>query len=174
VSLTAQQFTAFHRIHMPGLLDNPDVPREDWRCMEVADLLEKHTGRNEVVCEMCGIATIRYVHVMEHDNFDEVLGVCVACSERMTGDPVNPRKIEAGIRKKSEARDTWLAGYWYLSARDNLVINVSGVNMGVFPVKYQHGLWSCRMGEKFFKGMYRSAEEAKYALFEELWKLRRH
>jgi hypothetical protein len=159
---------------MPGLIDNPDVPREDWRCMEVADLLEKHTGHREVICEMCGVVNIRYVHVMEHDNFDEVLGVCAACAGLMTGDSVNPGRIETEVRKKSEARDRWLAGHWYLSARDNWVINVSGVNMGVFPVKFKHGLWSCRIGEKFFKGMYPSALEAKYALFEELWKTRRH
>lgn len=158
---------------MPGLIDNPDVPREDWRCMEVADLHEKHTGHHDVVCEMCGVARIRYVHVMEHDNFDEVLGVCAACAAVMTGDSVNPGRVEAEVRKKSEARDRWLAGHWYLSARDNWVTNVSGVNMGVFPVKYQHGRWGCRIGEKFFKGMYPSALEAKYALFEELWKTRR-
>lgn len=158
---------------MPGLLENPDVPRDDWRCMEVADLLEKHTGRREVVCEMCGVVNIRYVHVMEHDSFHEVIGVCVTCAERTTGDAVNPRKVEAEVRRKSGARDRWLAGHWYLSARDNWVTNVSGVNMGVFPVKFKQGLWSCRIGETFFKGMHPSALHAQYALFEELWKTRR-
>ncbi len=158
---------------MPGLLDSPDVPRDDWRCMEVADLWEKHTGREHVTCEMCGGARIRFVHILEHDDFDEILGVCVDCSQRMTGDTVNPRKVEAEVRRKSEARDRWLAGHWYLSARDNLVTNESGVNMGVFPVKFKHGMWSFRMGERFFKGMYPSAEQAKYALFEELWRYRR-
>jgi len=158
---------------MPGLLDEPEVPREDWRCMEVVDMLEKHTGHREVVCEMCGEVRTRFVHVMEHDNYHEAIGVCLACSERLTGDAVNPRRVEAEVRKKSEARDRWLAGHWHLSARDNWVINVSGVNMGVFPVKFKHGLWACRMGEKFFKGMYPSAQAAKYALFDELWKLRR-
>jgi hypothetical protein len=158
---------------MAALQNNPDVPQDDWRCMEVADLLEKHTGQKSVACEMCGAEGIRFVHILEHDNFDEVLGVCVDCSARMTGDSVNPRKIEGDVRKKSQARDRWLAGYWYLSARENWVTNVNGVNMGVFPVKFQNGLWSCRIAEKFFKGMYPSAEEAKYALFEELWKQRR-
>jgi hypothetical protein len=158
---------------MPGLLDNPEVPREDWRCMEVADILEKHGGPREMVCEMCGVEKIRFAHVMEHDNFDEVLGVCVSCAERMTDDNVNPRRVEQGIRKKSEARDRWLAGDWYLSVRDNWVTNVEGVNMGVFPVKFQNGLWSCRIENKFFKGMYPSLDEAKYALFEEFWEGRR-
>lgn len=138
--------------------------------MEVADLLEKHTGQRTIVCEMCGAETIRFVHVMEHDNFDEVLGVCVSCAEKMTGDDVNPRRVERGVRNKSAARDKWLAGHWYLSARDNWVTQADGVNMGVFPVKFQNGLWSCRIENKFFKGMYPSAEEAKYALFEEYWK----
>jgi hypothetical protein len=154
---------------MPGLLDNPEVPREDWRCMEVADILEKHDGARDITCEMCGVETIRFVHIMEHDNFGDVLGVCVACAEAMTGDAVNPRRIESQIRKKSGARDRWLAGHWYLSVRDNWVINVDGVNMGVFPVKFQNGRWACRIESKFFKGSYPSAEEAKYALFEEYW-----
>jgi hypothetical protein len=159
---------------MPGLIHNPDVPREDWRCMEVADILERHTDQRTIVCEMCGEVTIRFVHIMEHDNFDEVLGVCVSCAEKMTGDDQNPRAVERKIRNKSAARDQWLAGNWYLSVRDNLVTNVAGVNMGVFPVKFQNGLWSCRIENKFFKGMYPSSEEAKYALFEEYWKTRRN
>jgi len=154
---------------MAGLLDNPGVPRDDWRCMEVADVREKRGAPPEILCEMCGTARIRYVHVMEHDNFDEILGVCVACAEKMTGDTVNPARIEKQIRTKSEARDRWLGGHWYLSARDNWVTQVNGVNMGVFPVKFQHGKWACRIENKFFKGMHDSAEAAKHALFEEFW-----
>ena len=158
---------------MPGLIGNPDVPRDGWRCMEVADLLERHSGHAQVVCELCGTVKTRFVHVVEHDDFGEVLGVCRACSELLTGDGVNPRRVEDKVRVKSAARDRWLEGRWYLSARDNLVTEVDGVNMGVFPVKFQPGKWSCRIGDTFFKGMYPSAEAAKYALFDELWKLRR-
>lgn len=141
--------------------------------MEVADLLERHSGHAQVVCELCGTVKTRYVHVVEHDDFGEALGVCRGCSELLTGDALNPRLVEDRVRAKSVARDRWLEGRWYLSARDNLVTEVDGVNMGVFPVKFQPGKWSYRIGEKFFKGMYPSAEVAKYALFEELWKLRR-
>jgi hypothetical protein len=158
---------------MPSHLNNPEVPQEDWRCMEVADILEQHTGKRDMLCEMCGKETIRFVHIMEHDNFDEVLGVCISCAEAMTGDTVNPRQVEDKVRRKSGARDRWLAGHWYLSVRDNWVTVVDGVNMGVFPVKFQNGQWSCRIGEKFFKGMYPSVDEAKYALFEEHWKTQR-
>jgi hypothetical protein len=159
---------------MAGLLDNPEVPREDWRCMEVADVREKRGAPSEIRCEMCGAARIRFVHVMEHDNFDEILGVCIDCAEKMTGDTVNPALVEKHVRKKSEARDNWLAGNWYLSARDNWVTQVNGVNMGVFPVKYQHGKWAARIENKFFKGIHDSVDAAKYALFEEFWNSSRH
>ena len=158
---------------MAGLLDNPEVPREDWRCMEVADLADRHGAPPEILCEMCGSSRIRFVHVMEHDNFDEALGVCIDCAEKMTGDTVNPERIERQVRRKASARDAWLAGHWYLSARDNLVTQVDGVNMGVFPVKFQNGMWSCRIDNKFFKGMYPSSDEAKHALFEEYWNAQR-
>jgi hypothetical protein len=141
--------------------------------MEVADFLEQHLAKGDMPCEMCDAPGIRFVHVLEHDDHGEAVGVCVACSERMTGDTVNPRKVEASVRKKSEARDRWLAGHWYLSVRENWVTHVDGLNMGVFPVKFQDGKWSYRIGEKFFKGMYPSVEAAKYALFDELWKQRR-
>jgi hypothetical protein len=153
-----------------GLWNNPEVPRDEWRCMEVADIREKHGAPPEIPCEMCGAVRIRFIHVMEHDNYDEILGVCMDCAGKMTGDPVSPGRIEKDIRRKSNARDNWLAGHWYLSARENWVTQVGGVNMGVFPVKFQNGMWSCRIENKFFKGMYPSAEEAKFALFEEFWK----
>ena len=137
--------------------------------MEVADIRDKLGAPPEIRCEMCGTARIRFVHVMEHDNFDEVLGVCIDCATGMTGDTVNPGLIEKQVRKKSEVRDNWLAGHWYLSARDNWVTQVNGVNMGVFPVKFQNGMWACRIENKFFKGMHTSIEAAKHALFEEYW-----
>jgi hypothetical protein len=157
---------------MAGLQDDPQVPREDWRCMEVADIREKRGAPPEIPCEMCGTARIRFVHVMDHDNYDETLGVCADCAEKMTNDAISPKRVENQVRKKSAARDAWLAGRWYLSARENWVIQVDGINMGVFPVKFQPGLWSCRIENKFFKGLYPSIEEAKYALFEEYWKMR--
>jgi hypothetical protein len=138
--------------------------------MEVADVTEKRGAPADFLCEMCGSARVRFVHVMEHDNFHETLGVCADCAARMTGDAVSPGRVEAQVRRKSAARDAWLNGHWYLSARENWVTRVDGVNMGVFPVKFQNGLWSCRIENKFFKGMYPSVEEAKYALFEEFWK----
>lgn len=155
---------------MPAMRDNPEVPREDWRCMEVADIREKHGAPDAMPCEMCGTESIRFVHVMEHDNYDEALGVCVSCAEGMTGDSVNPRRVEEKIRKKSLARDHWLDGNWYLSVRDNWITSVDGVNMGVFLVKFQQGKWACRIENKFFPGMYPSMEEAKHALFDEVWK----
>ena len=69
---------------MAGLRDNPEVPREDWRCMEVADIREKHGAPPEILCEMCGTSRIRFVHVMDHDNYDETLGVCAGCDTSRT------------------------------------------------------------------------------------------
>jgi hypothetical protein len=159
---------------MPGLRDNPDIPRADWQCAEVADLRALPDAPAEVVCEVCGEARIRFVHVLEHEAHPESVGACAACAEDFTGDRVNPRAVEVRVRLKSAAREEWLNDRWRLSIRKNHVLQVNGHSMSVFPVKFKDGLWSARLDSTYLPGMYPTVEEALNALFDEYWKLLGH
>src|SRR5215217_2302320 len=156
---------------MPGLRDNPETPRTDWECMEVADLRVMPGAPADVLCEMCGEKRVRFVHVLEHEAHPESIGVCAACAEELTGDDVNPRAVEAQVRLKAAARDQWLMNdRWRLSVRNNHVLQIDGHSMSVFPVKFKDGLFSARFDSTYLPGMYPTVEEALNALFEEYWK----
>jgi hypothetical protein len=65
------------------------VPHRGWACVDVQDL-----GAPMVVCEMCEIVSIRYVHVMEHEDYDGQLGVGCVCAQHMEEDRIGPKRRE--------------------------------------------------------------------------------
>src|SRR5215217_3700855 len=119
---------------MAGLLNNPEFPLEDWRCMEVADVLDAHDGRAEVPCDACATPT-RFIHVLEHDGYDVAAAACLECSGNLTGDRAAARAFEARTRQRSDARDAWLAGAWRETPAGMLATEAGGLRMGVFPAK---------------------------------------
>ena len=44
-------------------------------------------------CTMCNNERIRFVYIVSHKDFREVLKVACVCAEKMTNDYVNPKKI---------------------------------------------------------------------------------
>jgi hypothetical protein len=57
----------------------PDAPHTGWRCIDVND--------DGAICEMCEVANIVYVHVMQHDNYPVPLWVGSDCAGYMVEDP---------------------------------------------------------------------------------------
>jgi hypothetical protein len=68
---------------------------------------------------MCESTQIRYVHVMEHPDYPEMLGVGCVCAEHMEQDYVRPRLREQNLRSKSQRRKTWIRRNWRTSAKGN-------------------------------------------------------
>jgi hypothetical protein len=146
------------------LLDDPEFPRDDWRCMEVADVLEAHDGRGEVPCEACA-TPVRYLHVLEHDGYDGGVVSCLGCSSSLTGNPAAARAFEAKARAKGEARDAWLSAEWRETPAGAFYTEAGGLRMGVFPAR--NGGWGMRIEDTFFPQRWPTREQARYALFEE-------
>lgn len=96
-----------------NLWDNLDVPKTDWRCIDVYDL-----GAPIGICEMCGKNIIRYVHVMKH-NFYHDLHVGCVCAGKMQGDPENAKKLEKELRNKEKRRENFMRKEWSISSRGN-------------------------------------------------------
>lgn len=126
---------------------------------------------NYATCEMCGKERIRFVHIVEHDGFSGQLSVGCICAEKLSGDYVNPRSIEAVLKKKASRKGNWLTRQWRSSAKGNEFINVDGYNLGVLPNQFRPGTWKYRIDDQFSKQSYPSSDHAKMALFEEFWKV---
>lgn len=83
-------------------MDNKELPENGWTCKKIKDL-----GKGKANHVKCGRddcpAQIRYVHTMEHENYDRVLKVGSVCAANMD---VNAKtreenyKIRENIRKK--------------------------------------------------------------------------
>lgn len=143
--------------------DEEGVPQRGWECVNVYDL--KESGQDYATCEMCGKEEIRYVHVMRHPGHPDLEVGCV-CAGHMEQDYQAALTRERAVRNRSARRKNWLSRRWRLSAKGNPYLNVSGRNVGVFPA--QSG-WRWRVGHSFGAGTYPTPDQAKLALFDDLY-----
>lgn len=149
------------------------MPRKGWRCVEVYDVRDEGVAADDTeyaTCEMCGKEQVRFVHIVEHDDFSERLSVGCICAMKLSGDYVNPRDQEVKLKNKALRKKKWLTRKWRVSAKGNEYLNVGGLNLLVLPNRFQEGLWKYKINDRFSRQSYASAEQAKIALFEDFWK----
>lgn len=165
-------------ICMSYLWDKPGVPRKDWRCVNVIDLRADGGSPDETdyaTCEMCGNEKIRYVHIMEHDEYDEELQVGCVCAEKMSGDYVNPKKRQSELQNRAARRTkrkaSWAKCAWKRSSKGNLWVKIDGHNITVFASPYKEGKWVFSIDRAYSQPIYNSEAEAQLATFDEFWKL---
>jgi len=68
------------------------IPHKGWKEIGIEDLGEDLEFGDDVEyeqCEMCGQEKIRYVHVLQHSDFNGELRVGCVCAEHMTDDYIN-------------------------------------------------------------------------------------
>ncbi len=156
---------------MNNLWTEPGVPHKGWHFVDVIDLRPDDTPVEETeyaTCDMCGNERIRFVHIMEHDNYQTLHVGCV-CAEKMSNDYSGPREREQQVRSRSIRRQKWLTRKWRTSYSGNSFLNVDEHNFVVFANKLRPGKWSYSIDGVFSKASYNSQSEAKLALFDEHW-----
>jgi len=79
------------------------VPHKGWTHVDTEDLDEPSE-----TCEMCEAVEIRYVHIMEHPDYDGPLRVGCVCAENMSGDKVGPKRRERELANAASRRRKWL------------------------------------------------------------------
>lgn len=159
---------------MTSVWNQLGLPHKGWRCVEVIDLRDDENSPEETdyaTCEMCGNERIRFVHILEHDDFEAQLKVGCVCAENLTEDYINPRSHENKLKNKANRKAKWLTRKWRVSSQGNKFLNIDGHNLCVFLDKFRSGHWKYKIDKKFSKNSYTSITEAKLALFEEFWRL---
>lgn len=143
----------------------PGVPHKGWRCVDIEELEEQ-----DHLCEMCEARLVRFVHVMEHAGYDEVLRVGCVCAGHMEEDLLGARKRETAYRNDRSRRSRWLRRRWGLSAAGNEYLNT---NDGFNVVVYRKGaIWGARVEHRpsgfaqSSRRPYRTSDHAKLAAFE--------
>jgi hypothetical protein len=90
------------------------VPHKGWTCVAMEDV-----GDDLVICEMCGFAEVRYVHVMTHEAWSEELRVGYVCASHMEQDYVGVKEREARFHSYIGRRGRWLTRQWRRSSKGN-------------------------------------------------------
>jgi hypothetical protein len=151
-----------------GKWSQPSVPHKGWTCVGVEDL-EEPSER----CGMCESVEIRYVHVMEHPNYQGTLGVGCICAEHMEQDYVGPRLREKRLQSTARRRLTWAKRTWNRPVRGNLYLNVEGFNLTIFQnsdVAGHH--WGLKITHRasgraqYGRRRYQSEDAAKHAALD--------
>ncbi|MEF9893763.1 MAG: hypothetical protein RR738_10565 [Anaerorhabdus sp.] len=127
-----------------SLWDIKGVPHKGWTCVGMIDLgedaadMDFETRRAELYeeCEMCNQEGIRYVHIMEHPQYDRQLRVGCVCAEKMENDYFAPRDRENALKNRHSRKINFLKRDWQYRANGNLVLKYKGRYITIMQSKY--------------------------------------
>jgi len=167
---------------MVGIWDKPGFPHKGWSCIGVDDL-----GRAEGSCGMCGKEEVRYLHHMEHSNFEDTLSVGCVCAEKLEDDYVSldgkskAKKRESSLKNAASRRTRWLTlRGWKKSKKGNVYVTKGSYIITVFSQysgfkyvlnKQRENQWGTvqNVGDGYFSPRaYATLDEAKLAAFDAL------
>lgn len=75
------------------------APLDHWHCV---DLMDEEDA--SFVCELCGCEKVRYVHVMEHEEYFENVCVGCICAGIMEGDILAAKERDRKMRNRANRR----------------------------------------------------------------------
>lgn len=113
---------------------------------------------------MCGQEKIRFVHIMEHSTYPDILRVGCICAEKMSNDYIHPKQREKKLKNRALRRKKWLTRKWRISSKGNDYLNIRGYNIGTY--KRKNGKWSWWINKIFSRRSYKTKNEARLALFD--------
>lgn len=88
------------------------APLENWFCVSVVDHLGEYTNIALTDCELCGCSQVRYIHVMKHYDFNELLSVGCVCAGVMEGDVLRAKERNRLLKNRANRRVNFLKGGW--------------------------------------------------------------
>jgi hypothetical protein len=150
-----------------GKWSQQGVPKSGWTCIEPVDDL----GEPSETCQMCEHQTIRYVHVMQHPVYADVLRCGCDCAGRMEGDPeaaIERERIAkngtARLRASERRKDAFASKEWKRSANGNETALYLGYRITVYPKRGRWGVTVSRAADEFVqhgKNFYLTPKAAK-------------
>ncbi len=152
---------------MSRMWDKPNVPHKGWTLENVIDVRGKGQTVDEAdyeTCMMCNHERIRYIHIVSHAAVNSEFRVGCVCAEKMTGDYVNPKRLENRLKSKASRLSTWMRKRWAVNANGTHVLKYEGHQLLIF-VDQRTGKYKCKVGSTWGKRRFDSIEDAKKAIF---------
>lgn len=145
-----------------GKWSHKGVPHKGWTCIDVED-----RGVPDWICEMCETQSIRFVHYMEHRDYDQILGVGCVCAGNLEESVARARERDDQMRSRAGKRSRWLARKWKVSMKGNDWIEDEGYRITVYA---KDGGWGATVATDGFvhhaRGVYTTPARAKLAAFD--------
>lgn len=153
-----------------GKWSEPGIPHRGWTCLDVKDLCE--LGEDFIVCEMCEMQTIRFVHKMIHPNYPETLDCGSNCAGKLEQDSKSAADRDKAVRSRATRRQKFPDRKgWKVLPSGDIYIVVNGYRCTVKSHHDGHGIliqapepYGISRGIK----RYASEREAKAACFDAL------
>ena len=83
------------------------APLENWRCVGMIDGDEA-----DFQCELCGYESVRYVHLMKHDEYPEKLRVGCICAGVMEGDLLAAKDRDRKMKNRAKRKQNFPKRNW--------------------------------------------------------------
>lgn len=87
-----------------GKWSQAGVPHRDWCCVDNYDTFEVHGEQEYETCEMCEVMTIRFVHVMQHPDYYELLHCGCICAGDMEQSKARAVRRDKAMRSRAGRR----------------------------------------------------------------------
>lgn len=108
------------------------VPHRGWSCVDNYDAFEVHGEDEFETCAMCETMKIRFVHVMEHPDYSELLHCGCICAGHMEQSLSRAERRDTNMRNRAGRRAKFPARKgWRTSARGTPHIRVDGYHLMV-------------------------------------------
>lgn len=155
-----------------GKWAQPGVPHKGWVCVDFEDL-----GEPGEICEMCESAEIRFVHLMEHEEYPDTLRCGCVCAEHMGGDYIGPRRRESDAKNLARRRAKWLRHEWKISRGGSQYLRVD--NFVLIMYELDRGGWMGIIKDQLTgqqrqsRRCYLTEDEFKLAAFDAMVRLKK-
>ena len=155
------------------------IPHKGWKEIGIEDLGEDLESGDDVEyeqCEMCGQEKIRYVHILQHPNFNGELRVGCVCAERMTDDYINPQKTERELKNRLNRKKNFMRREWQERNQGKYVLRYKGENITIIYKDYllpqEIGIITKGKGDSVQERMKSATIRFEKSCIEDKWKLK--
>lgn len=88
------------------------APLSGWYCTEIIDVREDDPEAPLSTCELCGCDKVRFIHVMEHEQYFEPVDVGCICAGIMEGDILAAKERERLMRNRAARKRNFMKKKW--------------------------------------------------------------
>lgn len=120
-----------------------NAPLSGWHCVDVYDKKDDDDASMDfAVCELCGCAKVRFVHVMEHDAYFEPVEVGCICAGVMEGDILAAKERERLMRNRTKRRTKFPSRQWHKTLDGTCYLHYQGKTVCIRQGKNGGGHYS--------------------------------